>query len=370
MINSGETGSGVLAALKAQHFNRLSAHGGAVALGEKTGNFQSEVFMITARNFDGSLRAPDAIHDEYTALVKRAVEAGQTALLLLTDVSKTGLIFPDLETALELKKTWPDQVEVLVDACQFRLSAQTIRAYLAHDCILALTGSKFLSGPTFSGALLIPSKTAKRFQDKALPSCAYDFTAAAEWPSSWQVAQSLPSSTNFGLLLRWEAALTELQSLRTISDEDISIFLRQFGNALRDQFMRDAHFELLPSTPLNRLALTQEVYWDNEPTIFPFLVYTSDDMASRRLLRIEETKLLYEKLRQPKDGSMYPQFQLGQPVIFGERDGRQVSALRICVSAPMIVSACRDNQANLIIGQAIAALQRIRQILNTDLILK
>jgi hypothetical protein len=94
-------------------------------------------------------------------LATHALAQGRRVLLVLADVSKTGLIAPSLACVTALQRRWPDALDILVDACQFRLAPATLRAYLIHNFMIALTGSKFLTGPTFSGALLIPAAPAR-----------------------------------------------------------------------------------------------------------------------------------------------------------------------------------------------------------------
>lgn len=367
MITQTETGSGVPAAVQGQHFNRLSSCGGAVAMGALVGDWQGELFMMAAREADGSLRDAASVAAQCTALVTEAAEAGQRVLLILTDVSKTGLIFPDVDTVLRLKQRWPAQVEVLVDACQFRLSAQTIRAYLAQHCMVALTGSKFISGPTFCGALLIPPATAAQYRNTAMASGTHIYSNAADWPKDWLAGQSLPAATNFGLLLRWEAAMAELRIFFAVPGPRITRFLQDFAAAVKMRLAHDPCFAALPAAPLCRRTLGHEDSWDTEQTIFSFIIYRQDEPAGRRPLLPDETRQVYEVLRHPGAGTETRRFQLGQPVPCGERDGVAVSALRLCVSVPMIVAACQgeavDNDADAAIADAMAALDKIKQII-------
>jgi hypothetical protein len=46
-----------------------------------------------------------------------------------------------------MKTRFGDPPDVLVDACQFRISPQTLAEYLACGLLVAVTGSKFVGGP-------------------------------------------------------------------------------------------------------------------------------------------------------------------------------------------------------------------------------
>ena len=358
-VTKSETGSGVPAALQGQHFNTLAAGGGAVMTGTPVADWTGALFTVAARAPDGTLRDEAAVDADTIAHVAHAVEAGQRVLLILTDVSKTGLIVPRIETVLYLKNRWPAHVTVLVAACQFRLSAATVRAYLAQDCLVALTGSKFISGPTFCGALLIPPSIAARYRDQTLAIGVGAYSTVADWPAGWRASRLLPYAANFGLLLRWEAALTELRPFFALPASLITTFLQRFSIAVQARLAHDACFETLTAPALCRPLPGMLKSWDTLQTIFSFLIYQRDKQGGRRPLSHVETVGLYQRLRSGAD-STQDRFQFGQPVPCGDRNGVAVSALRLCVSAPMIVAACKNiDDANAIIAHALAALNRI-----------
>jgi hypothetical protein len=376
-----ETGSGVPTALQGRHFNRRSANRALVVQGAPLDDVctvaQGELVALALRAADGALLDPHLVDAACIAGVERAAQAGMQVLLVLTDVSKTGLIAPSIDTALALKRRWPAQLEVLVDACQFRLAPSTLAAYLAHDCLVALTGSKFLAGPTFCGALLVPPSVAARYRERPLAPSVGAYSHAADWPAGWRAGRSLPHGANFGLLLRWQAALTELRALRAIPASSIAAFLQRFAHALRERLNSDPGLEALPVAPLDRAALgcsRSWDTWDNEQTIFPFLVLRpgvcgTGTGAGAPLPRLAIERL-YRQLRAPSPGRR--RFQLGQPVPCITRAGMgssllesslfESSALRLCVSAPMIVDACSGRGADAVISDALGALDRIAEL--------
>lgn len=392
-IVPAETGSGVGAALEGRHFNRRTAGGADVTSGAWMGERRGVTRTLEARTADGVPRAAADIDAECAALVEAAAADGQSVLLIVTDVSKTGLLVPSVAVALDLQRRWPQQVDVLVDACQFRLAPATVRAYLAHGFSLALTGSKFMAGPTFSGALLVAPRMAQRHAHRELGDGARAYSNAADWPSAWAAGETLPDGVNFGLLLRWEAALTEMAALVTVDENVAADFLRRFAAALTARLAQDAHFSAVPVPPLQRAGLGKERRWDAQmqgperevrsvssesswatrsvdmqpqwdtvQTIFPFLLHGADGVPVSQ----ERTLALYRALREPPAAgdAETRRFQLGQPVPCGVRDGVAVSALRLCVSAPMLVAACRDGRHEALIADALAALDRLVQLLD------
>lgn len=300
LIDPTETGSGVPLAL----------------LGPRQGAPHS----VAVRHADGGLRDAAEVDAEYAAIVNAAAGRGERVLLVLTDVSKTALIAPGIACVMALRARWPDQLDVLVDACQFRIDPATARAYLAQGFMLALTGSKFIGGPTFSGALLLPRAMA---------------------------ADTAAGNINFGMLLRWQAALTEMARYAAVPQTARVRWASEFGNAVRAAIDNasagcGAH-QLMPVPPLNRAALGITSGWDVLQTIFPFTLRAPNG----RLLNAAEARAVYLQLQQPAPGQR--RFHLGQPA---------GNALRLCLSARMIADLHEGTQADVATDIA-AALQRI-----------
>ena len=373
MVNADETGSGVAAALSGHHFSAHTALADSVSVGSALpASSAIEVAAVPIRLADGTPRPPAAVDAEVESLVAGAVAQGRRVLLVLADVSKTGLIAPSLACVTALQQRWPDALDILVDACQFRLAPATLRAYLTHHFMIALTGSKFLTGPTFSGALLIPAATAQRLRKHPLPRTLRAYSAAADWPAEWATAGILDNAANFGLLLRWEAAMAELRALRAVPEADVAHFLHAFARAVQHRLKNDPTFELIPVPPIDRTPLIEAASWDQIPTIFPFLLHHPATRAGNRPLNREETAQIYQRLQtdlsrdpgQNLSGASQAiaalRYQLGQPVTFGQRHGKAVSALRLCASARLVVEATaggRDN-STVVIERALAALDK------------
>ena len=363
MICPQETGSGVPAAVQGRHFNALAACGAALPVGEAVSAWLGELVSLTVREADGSLRDAAAIDADCVAAVSATAQAGGRVLLVLTDVSKTGLIAPRVETALALKRRWPELVEVLVDACQFRLSGASVRAYLANDCLVALTGSKFMAGPTFCGALLVGAAAAARHAATAPGAQLGSYSSAADWPSGWRAGAALPARSNFGLLLRWQATLPHIAAWSALPAAPARAFAERFAAAVSARLARDDAFEAVPVPALTRAALgLPDDGWDAVQTIFPFMVFRRH--GGRRALDAAACRRLYQLLREGVPGSALPRFQLGQPVPCGEREGVAVSALRLCVDAPMLAAACAGQLATPL-ANADAALDRVALLAET-----
>ena len=360
MIAASETGSGVPAALHGRHFNGRAACAGEVPIGTLVGDWEGDLVALAVRAQDGSLLDAASVDADCAASIGAAAVAGHRVLLVLTDASKTGLIVPSVDVALAMRRKFPAQVEVLVDACQFRLSTATLRAYLALDWMVALTGSKFIGGPTFCGALLVPRACAARYRDAPLNAGVNAYSNANDWPPAWRSGHCLPSMSNFGLLLRWAAALSGLRKFLALPEAHIAAFLQRFAETVGARLALDDCLEALPVAPLSRQALCIAGTWDARQSIFPFLIFVPDEAGGRRPLRREETERLQHALRNPAAGGR--RFQLGQAVACGVRDGVPVSALRLCVSARMVVAASTDEGCERALADVLAALDEIASL--------
>lgn len=332
MVDPEETGSGVHAAIS-------------------YADPDISLATVALRHEDGTARAQSQIDAEFSSLAHQAGAQGKQVLLIQTDVSKTGMIAPSYACTAALSEALGDSLEVLVDACQFRITPHTLRACLQRGYSVALTGSKFIGGPSFCGALLLPAQHGAR---RALRHPGLDGTSAS---TVWQARYIAPSS--WGMLLRWEAALCELRAFRSIPEEQVSRFMQRFGAAIQTRLHDDPAYAPVPLAALHRQGLHEHSGWDDIPSIHSFHVHDSDGT------RLDATRLaqLYRRLPQAATPCL-----LAQPVACG--NGRD--ALRLCLGARQVVTACRSAEdAARIIAQAgtvldqLAALARPREVRHT-----
>ncbi|CAK0774318.1 conserved hypothetical protein [Gammaproteobacteria bacterium] len=338
-ISAPETGNGLPLAVQGKHFSNRTAYASNVE--GLVSDWRGEWISISAREDTGKVRNLSEIDDSF---VKNVTEK-KKILLILTDVSKTGLLVPSVEIALTLKEQWKPYLEILVDACQCRLAPETIQAYLSSGCMVAITGSKFISGPMFCGALLIPEEVSNRYWS-SFPTI-QSYSSSVDWPFK----NTLPNVTNFGLLLRWEAALEELRRFCSVPTIQVQHYLKNFSKKVLNQLYSTPCLEVLPVLDLQRKTLYKHDSWDTMQTIFPFLIRDHQ----KDFLDCIKVRKMYENLQ-------HLGFQLGQPVICGQHKGHEICALRICVSARMIANA--DINPETIGTDAISALDAIQHIIS------
>ncbi|MFA5824492.1 MAG: hypothetical protein WC825_00810 [Gallionellaceae bacterium] len=366
IVDPAETGSGVPAALSGRHFSSRSALGDAVTQNSMLAQSgRNDVVAIPIRLADGTSRPGADIDADFEQQVAMAAAAGQRVLLTMVDVSKTGMIAPSVECAVGLHQRFPDTLDVLVDACQFRIAPTTLQAYLEQGFMVSVTGSKFITGPSFSGALLIPEKLSKKLRTGAVADKLQAYSARADWPASWGKARQLDGVANFGLLLRWEGAIKELRAFRSVSNAAATHFLRTFAEAIQMHLAGNPVFEALPVPQLQRRPFASTPGWDDTQTIFPFLLFHPVGTSGKTPLSSAETAQIYLALQNEAHG--IDRVQLAQPVACGQRDGIAVSALRMCASSRLIVEAAQHNgrDEQVVIKRALRALDKVAQLVQT-----
>lgn len=349
-LTGSETGSGIGLAASGRHAMPHPVSGRDVIKGDPIGETLTlGSAALPVRDPEGNLRAETSIAAELTTQIAAAIGSGAHCILVATDVSKTGLIAPALETIFALKQQFGEQLTVLVDACQMRVSPETVQAYLAKGCIVAVTGSKFVAGPIFSGALLIPKDLATRCKSVPIATEIGDYSGAGDWPAGW-AATSLPPRPNFGLLLRWHAALIELERFLGHHPLKLAWVAMRFADVVEARLKSDPRFEPVPGRRLDRSLVGTDIGYDAIPTIFPFLL-----KRDTGLLTAPEMTAIYQELAASREGRS--RVRLGQPVALGQRAGQPIAALRLCLSAPLISDALESSAAlDRMITNALTAL--------------
>jgi glutamate/tyrosine decarboxylase-like PLP-dependent enzyme len=341
VIAPDETGSGVQYSAQGRHFSPRTPQGAEVVCGVSlAGLHDSAVSLNTVeiRDRQGLPRPIAEIDAKVEQLTAAALRSGARCLIHLLDCSKTGLQAPSVALLRRLRERDADRVGIVVDACQMRLGKAQLRAYLAAGFMVQITGSKFYMGPPFAGALLVPREIAARAAAMApLPPSLGAYFSRLEWPSAWNgITGGLSATANLGLLLRWQAALAEMEAFNRVPDRlriEIMTALAQAlqaGIAASDAMVLVAAQPTAPDWPATIFAV-QVLRRDAAGTM------TALDMAALKELHL----LLNEDLsaRLPTDASAAEReiaavpCHIGQPV----KIGPDAAALRLCIGARQIV---------------------------------
>ncbi len=342
LVAPEETGSGVPLAAAGRHFAADTAGGAVVEKGALVDGFRADTVVesVALRRQDASLHAPEAVDAACTQAVAAAAATGRQVLLHRLDVSKTGLLGPGLDAMRAIVARHPGQVDVIVDACQARLSAARVQAHVAVGWMVMVTGSKFFTGPPFAGALLLPPAMMRRLDEAALPPGLAAYAGQAEWPAA--AAPGLPARHNAGLALRWQAALAEMQAFAAAGPVARAQILQSFTSRVRAAIAASPDLQIIDVPPLDRNPAADD--WDRIGTILSFAML---DPTRRMPLGSAAARAVYVWLNADLASVLPPglpaaeyalarrRFHIGQPVKLA-CPGGELGALRISAGARLV----------------------------------
>ena len=350
VVASDQTGSGTVNTARGCHFNVTTANGNRVSKGEPIAGLAHFVSSVALRLFDeaGDIRPRAASDSMVLGAVENAIANGSHVLLQVMDSSKFGWRAPSELCLDEIAKRWPDQVQIVVDACQMRLGRPRLRKYLDKGYMVLVTGSKFFTGPPFSGALLVPSVLAQAFDTASdIAAGLLEYSSRSDWPMKWQALRSrFPIRANFGQWLRWEAALEEIRAYHRVPDAFRQSALAVFGEGVQRIVAATPSLGLLPPQQrLGDLGLDDQEL--AQPTIFPFLI-----RQGGRALSPAGCRKIYRALAQDAREAAAAADQeiaakpclVGQPVVLGRGGPDPVAVLRICAGARLVTEAWSSDQ--------------------------
>ena len=246
LLGADEVGSGCRLSAHGMYFARTTGCGVAVTPGERVAGLERVSLVdIPVRCARGLAHDSEAMTARIGAEIGAARAMGRRALVHVVHGSKTGLILPELPEIDRLLAEHGDQVSLVVDACQARITSEALRAYLDRGAIVFLTGSKFMGGPPFSGFALVPPRATERAGP--LPAGLANVFRRAEWPEGWPGREQLAEEDNRGLWLRLEAAIFELERFQALPPGSIERIVGAFQQALAEQLVEP--FGLNPIEP-------------------------------------------------------------------------------------------------------------------------
>jgi hypothetical protein len=346
IVAADQTGSGTPFTACGQHFSAATANGSAVRKGEPIAGLAHSAASVALALFDAAgVFRPQAESDaQVLSAVEKSIANGRNVVLQIMDSSKLGWRAPSDECIDEISMRWPGQVQFVVDACQMRLGRARLQKYLDRGYLVIVTGSKYFTGPPFSGALLVPAALSNALDGVAefAPGLG-QYTSRSDWPKHWQNLRShFPLRTNLGQWLRWEAALEEIRAYYGVPEAFRLMALTTFGNGVQ---------RIIASSPSLRLLRPQQRFEagsvDDEefcqPTIFPFTI-----QHDARPLSLDDCRKIHRALSEDSEtaGSATEQgcdpeiaarvCLIGQPVALGHGEGHPGAALRISASARLV----------------------------------
>jgi hypothetical protein len=367
-----ETGSGVPEAASGRHFSNCTAQGATVLKGERIPGFAKDNtedttnISIPLHANNGELRSNAAIDRAVAAAVAEAVASGRRVVLHAMDSSKFGRRCPTAECLSQIQENWGRSVQVLVDACQVRLSRPRLGHYLRQGCMVLITGSKYFAGPPFSGALLVPAAVSAVMERmNSIPDGLRWYANASDWPVRWRgVRAKLQLAPNIGQLLRWCAAVEEMRAYFDVPIADRRLALRRFASTVEELLAGRQNLQLLSANqgpsgaPIGPAALgpaapgptaLDEEEMDSR-TIFPFFLRRRgkllplDDCARiYRALACDMSRLLPDSALAEQRRMAVAFCQIGQPAPVMHPSEGTVGTLRISASARVVSQTWRGS---------------------------
>ena len=311
LVSPSETGSGVPHAVQGRHFASCAPSGNAVFKGEPIDGLPEGPRLVTValRHSDGAPRPAADIEADCEAAIRDGVALGRVVLHAI-DGSKTGLTAPDRACCRRLAALFGDRLDIVIDACQARIEPELVRAYLAQGFPVLLTGSKFFAAPGFCGVVLFPRDRLRRI------------ARAGRLPAGLAAYARLQGGFGSrrcpGLVLRWTAALYEMQAFAAVPAPEIRARLERIGSAMQAALATEQRFCLVDAPRPEGLG------WSDCRSVYTFKVREAQGWMSPARLRG-----LYEALAAgPKP------CQIGQPVELGTPS---LGGLRLAISAAHVI---------------------------------
>ena len=329
VAGADQTGSGTAYTCTGRHFSRTTAGGWEVDKGGPIDGLGEDARSVEIgfSDRDGTFRSASEMDEIVSRAVDDAVAQGRGVLLQAMEASKFGWKAPGDEVLDQIAARHAGRVQIVVDACQLRIARSRLKAMLAKGYCVLITGSKFFTGPAFSGALLVPASLSRKIAalDAAPPGlCGYSCTH--DWPAGWhELRGHFPPRPNIGQWLRWEAALEEMRLYYAVP--------KQFRDRLKDDFRRELETRIAQTSCLELLPAGHMP----RPTIFSVLLKDGETLLSHDVVTD-----IYRTLRSgalTANPALHP-CQLGQPVAL---PALGTAALRFSLSARLIRQCWSEN---------------------------
>lgn len=295
LVASDETGSGVPSALKGCHFDNTTALNFPVKKGNKIEGFKDvDLIKIPFRDENGSLKSSKQLDEEVYDAIYKTNEQGRHIVLHTMDQSKLGYQSPSDELIKKLHTLSKLSIQIVVDGSQLRLDPRDIQNYLNKDYIVTITGSKYFTGPPYSGALLLSKNVCKVIHSvkNSLPAGLTQYYNHSDWPISWFCSNDLSDGYNYGSYMRWNAAIVEMYRYYKTPVLYRNMGIEMFCNFVEDSIKEASFLEPIYDNETKTNSYTSKEFGiRNIRTIFPFFIFKNNEV-----LPVEKVKKLYTLL--------------------------------------------------------------------------
>jgi len=295
LVASDETGSGVSSALKGCHFENTTALNFPVKTGDKIDGFRDvNLIKIPFRDENGALKSSQQLDEEVYDAIYKTNEQGRHIVLHTMDQSKLGYQSPSDELIKRLNTLAKLSIQIVVDASQLRLDPKDIQNYLNKGYIVTITGSKYFTGPPYSGALLLPKSVSKVIHSvkNSLPAGLTQYYNHSDWPISWFCSNNLSDGYNYGSYMRWNAAIVEMDRYYKTPVLYRNMGIEMFCNFVEDSIKEASFLEPIYGNETKTNSYNSKEFGiRNIRTIFPFFILKNNEVLS-----VDKVKKLYTLL--------------------------------------------------------------------------
>jgi hypothetical protein len=197
----------------------------------------------------------------------------------------------------------------VIDVCQMRTTPKLINSLIRLNCMVMLTGSKFYQSPPFCGALLVPktiSSKLNNISDSAIEPFLKIFSTSDISANHPVLRGKFRENENYGTLLRWEAAISEMKLLSFYGENMVTQAIDNWNAFVISQLQINSDFfELMPDQQFTNRS------------IISFNVKHPDGS----LLSDEELRKLYLKVCAEERDDFYDfkKIIIGQPVKYDNK---------------------------------------------------
>ncbi|MBD0851167.1 hypothetical protein [Maribacter arenosus] len=382
LVASDETGSGVPEALKGCHFENTTALNHPVKKGDQIKGFRAvDLIKIPFRDENGALKSSSKLDREVFNAISKTNELGRHVVLHTMDQSKLGYQSPSDELIRKLNSLEKLSMQIIVDGSQLRLDPKDIRNYLDKGYIVTITGSKYFTGPPYSGALILPKSVTKLIHalKNKLPEGLTQYYNHSDWPTSWSCSNDLSDGYNYGSYMRWNAAIVEMDRYYRTPILYRNMGIEMFCNFVEDS-IKDATFlePIYGDENKTNSYSSKEFGIRNIRTIFPFFI-----LKNNKVLSIDQVKKLYTLLNSDLSEHFHEssleiirlaaqKCHIGQAVNVKYGNDIESAVLRISLGARVISESWVNRDISLFfrnielqMNQITVIIKKIELILNT-----
>lgn len=352
VCGADETGSGTPYSVTGCHFDMATCLNISVTRGQRLAGMPAiGLLQLDFRSTTGKMKLPSELDEEIWSAVDAQIQQGRSVMVHAMDHSKCGCWAPSPDLLNRLRQTYGGRLQVIVDACQMRLDVPDLHDHLLKGDIVLITGSKFFTGPPFSGAVIYPAGFTEHLLQsaQALPVGLLDYLPQAELGRWEPLLLHARQPLAIGLLLRWQAALTEIRRYTQVPETQRCAGLDRFASEVMAMLQGYAQIEPIfdPASPWWARTAMYGTELSIRRTIFPFLLRN----AQGQHLTQEQVRWVYEQLNTDLRhcAGSHPQQQalaaqcchIGQPV---KVPATNTALLRISAGARVFSDSWHDGR--------------------------